>query len=198
MYYFQRQALFVGLGLVCAWLTLKVDLRVWRRMSPLLLVFGMGLLALVLVPGIGHEVNGATRWMRIGVFSLQPSELMKLYLALYLAGYLVRRSEEVRSVLSGFLKPIAVLSLIAGLLLLEPDYGATVVLFSAALGMMFLGGVPFLSFLGWLGLISGFLGGIVLTAPYRMERLVTFLDPWADPFGSGFQLTQAVDRDWSW
>ena len=192
LYYFQRQALFVGLGLVCAWLTLKVDLRVWQRMSPLLLVFGMGLLALVLVPGIGHEVNGATRWMRIGMFSLQPSELMKLYLALYLAGYLVRRSEEVRSVLSGFLKPIAVLSLIAALLLLEPDYGATVVLFSAALGMMFLGGVPFLSFLGWLGLISGFLGAIVLTAPYRIERLITFIDPWADPFGSGFQLTQAL------
>ncbi len=192
LYYFQRQALFVALGLVCAWLTLKVDLRVWRRLSPWLLVFGFGLLALVLVPGIGHEVNGSRRWIRFGVFSLQPSELMKLYLALYLAGYLVRRSDEIRSVPTGFLKPIIVLSLIAGLLLLEPDYGATVVLFSTALGMMFLGGVPFLSFLGWLTLISVFLVGIVLTAPYRIERLITFLDPWADPFGSGFQLTQAL------
>ena len=192
LYYFNRQALFVGLGLMCAWITVKVDLGVWRKHSPLLLVFGMVLLALVLVPGIGHEVNGATRWIRFGGFSLQPSELMKLFLALYLSGYLVRRSEEVRSLLSGFLKPIIVLSLIAGLLLLEPDYGATVVLFSTALGMMFLGGVPFLSFLGWLTLVCGFLGTIVLTAPYRMERLITFIDPWADPFGSGFQLTQAL------
>ena len=192
LYYFHRQALFVGLGLLFAWITLQIDLRVWARHSPLLLVFGMILLALVLIPGIGHEVNGASRWIRIGMFSLQPSELMKLYLALYLAGYLVRRSDEVRSLLSGFLKPIVVLSLIALLLLLEPDYGATVVLFSAALGMMFLGGVPFLSFLGWLTLVSIFLGGIILAAPYRVERLVTFIDPWADPFGSGFQLTQAL------
>ena len=102
---------------------------------------------------------------------------MKLFLALYLAGYLVRRSREVRLVLSGFLKPILVLGLIAGLLLLEPDYGSAVILFSTALGMMFLGGVPFLSFLGWLGLVSGFLGAAILTAPYRMERLVAFADP---------------------
>ena len=192
LYYFNRQAVFVVVGLVCAWITVKVELRIWRRHSPLLLVFGMSLLGLALVPGIGHEVNGASRWIRIGGFSLQPSELMKLSLALYLAGYLVRRSEEVRSLLSGFLKPIVVLSLIAGLLLLEPDYGATVVLFTAALGMMFLGGVPFLSFLGWLTLVSAFLAAIVLATPYRMERMITFIDPWADPFGSGFQLTQAL------
>ena len=192
LYYFNRQAVFVGLGLLCAWITLKVDLRVWHKLSPWLLVFGMAMLGLVLVPGVGHEVNGATRWIRIGGFSFQPSELMKLNLSLYLAGYLVRRSEEVRSLLSGFLKPIIVLTLIAGLLLLEPDYGATVVLFSAAFGMMFLGGVPFLSFLGWVSLVSCFLGTIVVVAPYRVERLITFIDPWADPFGSGFQLTQAL------
>ena len=192
LYYFERQAVFVVLGLGLGWLVLKIDLRLWRRVSPLLLVLGICLLVLVLIPGVGHEVNGSRRWMRIGGVSLQPSELMKLFLALYLAGYLVRRGEEVRSSLRGFMKPIFVLGLIAGLLLLEPDYGATVVLFSAALGMMFLGGGPFLSFLGWFVISSLFLAAVVLTEPYRMERLITFIDPWADPFGSGFQLTQAL------
>ena len=192
LYYFWRQAGYAGLGLLLAWMVTRVELDIWRRQSPLLLVFGILLLVLVLVPGIGREVNGSTRWIPLGAVSLQPSEPMKLFLILFLAGYLVRRAEEVRSVLSGFFKPIALLTLVAGLLLLEPDYGATVVLFATALGMLFLGGVPLLSFAGWVLLIAALLGAVILAAPYRLERLAVFLDPWADPFGSGFQLTQAL------
>jgi cell division protein FtsW len=117
---------------------------------------------------------------------------MKVFAILYLAGYLVRRGDQVRRAFIGFVKPIVVFGLIAVLLLLEPDYGATVVLFATALGMMFLGGVPIVSFFSWLLLVSALLAGVILAEPYRMERLTTFVDPWADPFGSGFQLTQAL------
>ncbi len=190
--YFWRQSAFVAVGLVGALVALRIDCRVWQKYSPVLLLFGIALLALVLVPGVGREVNGSKRWINLGALNIQPSEPMKLFVALYLAGYLVRRGQEVRNLYSGFFKPIVVLAVIALLLLLEPDYGATVIVFTTALGMMFLAGVPLLSFIGWMILIGGALGAIILTAPYRLARLTTFVDPWADPFGSGFQLTQAL------
>jgi cell division protein FtsW len=193
LYYFWRQSLFVTLGLAAAFAAARLPLVCWRRGGPALLVLGIVLLVLVLIPGIGKSVNGSMRWIPLfGGFNLQPSELAKLFLAVYLAGYLVRQSEQVRSNLWGFLKPAAVLTVMAVLLLLEPDYGATVVLVTTALGMLFLGGVPFWSFMGWMGLVAFALGAVVVAAPYRVERLMTFLNPWADPFGSGFQLTQAL------
>jgi len=192
LYYFWRQAAYVTLGLACAWVTLATDLTVWRRMSGLLLVFGLALLVLVLVPGIGREVNGSMRWLDLGRLSLQPSEPAKLFVIVFLAGYLVRRSDEVRGSLLGFVKPLAVLGVVGALLLLEPDYGATVVLAATALGLLFLAGVPLARFFAWVVAIGGLLAAVILAAPYRLERLTTFVDPWADPFGSGFQLTQAL------
>lgn len=192
LYYFLRQATFAAVGLFAAWLAAHVALRVWHRASGFLLIAGLVLLALVLIPGVGREVNGSMRWLALGPVNVQPSELMKLFMILYLSGYLVRRGEEVRSLVRGFIKPVGVLAVIALLLLLEPDYGTTVVLFATALGMLFLGGVPLRTFLAWVLVISGFLGAIVWTAPYRMERLMVFLNPWADPTGSGYQLTQAL------
>jgi cell division protein FtsW len=191
-FYFSRQAMFLALGLGLAWGALQIEMRIWCRASPILLVLGISVLALILIPGVGREVNGSVRWLRLGSFGLQPSEPMKLFLILYLAGYLVRRSVEVRSVFSGFFKPMLVLGIIAGLLLLEPDYGTTVVIFTTALGMMFLAGVPFFQFMSWMSLVTLFLTALVFAAPYRLERLTTFVDPWADPFGSGYQLTQAL------
>ena len=191
-FYFSRQAMFLALGLGLAWGALQIEMRIWCRASPILLVLGISVLALILIPGVGREVNGSVRWLRFGSFGLQPSEPMKLFLILYLAGYLVRRSVEVRSVFSGFFKPMLVLGIIAGLLLLEPDYGTTVVIFTTALGMMFLAGVPFFRFMSWMSLVTLFLTALVFAAPYRLERLTTFVNPWADPFGSGFQLTQAL------
>ena len=191
-FYFWRQSLFLCGGLALAWAALTVNMKVWRHASPALLVFGIATLAVILIPGVGKEVNGSVRWIRFGPIGVQPSEPMKLFMILYLAGYLVRRSVEVRSLFSGFFKPIVVLGIIAGLLLLEPDYGTTVVIFTTALGMMFLAGVPFLRFMSWMSLVTLFLAAVVVAAPYRLERLTTFVNPWADPFGSGFQLTQAL------
>ena len=192
LFYFWRQASFLMFGLVLAWGALRVNLQIWRRASPGLLVLGIATLGLILIPGVGREVNGSVRWIRFGPIGLQPSEPMKLFMILYLAGYLVRRSAEVRSLFSGFFKPILVLGIIAGLLLLEPDYGTTVVIFSTALGMMFLAGVPFLRFMSWMSLVALFLAAMVFAAPYRLERLTTFVNPWADANDSGYQLTQAL------
>jgi len=189
---FWRQLAYAAAAVAAMLLAARVPVAVWRRAGPWLLLFGAGLLALVLVPGIGREVNGSTRWIALGPVNLQPSELVKVFGVLYLAGYLVRRGDHVRSRLSGFFKPIALMALIALLLLAEPDYGATVVLFATTLTLLFLGGVPFLSFSCWVLAIVLVFAIMLVSAPYRMDRLLTFINPWADPFGSGFQLTQAL------
>jgi cell division protein FtsW len=150
------------------------------------------LLLALFVPGLGRTVNGSTRWLMLGPFNLQVSELAKLSMIIYIGGYLVRRGDEVRKSVSGFIKPMA-LVLVLGLLLLgEPDFGAAVVLGATVLGMMFLGGVQLWLFGLLVTSAVGSLAMLAITSPYRMERLTAFLNPWADPFNSGFQLTQAL------
>jgi cell division protein FtsW len=147
---------------------------------------------LVLIPGVGREVNGSLRWIQVGPVSVQASELAKPSVIIYLAGYLVRHGQQVREMFVGFIKPIGWLTIIAGLLLLEPDYGAAAVLFATCLGMLFLAGVSLPRFLSW-GLVAlGALATLAMLAPYRLARLMTFVNPWADPYDSGFQLTQAL------
>lgn len=191
-HYLIRHCLYLGLGVGAAALVVHLPLALWERASPYLLMAGMLLLGLVFLPGLGHEVNGSARWLRVGPLTFQPSEAMKLGVILYLSGYLVRRSGQVRDSLAGFVKPVAVLLGISALILLEPDFGSAVVLFVTALAMLFLAGVPFTLFLGMAAAVAAALGGIALLEPYRVARLVSFTDPWADPFGSGFQLTQAL------
>lgn len=191
-YYLLRQCAYVGLGLLLALAVLRTRLVYWEKSGTLLLAFGMLLLVLVITPGIGKEVNGSTRWLALGPVNLQPSELAKLFVVVYLAGYLVRRGEEVRSSAHGFLLPMGLVMLAGALLLMEPDFGAAVVVMVIALGMMFLGGVRLWQF-GLLLLLAALTSaGLALSSPYRLERLTTFLNPWADPFNSGFQLTQAL------
>jgi cell division protein FtsW len=189
---FWRQAVYAVAALVIAVAVFCLELSTIRRFSGVALVGSLFLLAILFVPGIGQTVNGSTRWLSLGVANLQPSELAKLAVVAYLAGYLVRRAEEIRSSLSGFFKPVLILSFMAVLLLLEPDFGATAVVFSTAFAMLFLGGVPLRTFLGWMVVIGVAMGAILLAAPYRIKRLTTFMDPWADPFDSGFQLAQAL------
>lgn len=191
-YFFYRQLGYAGLGLLVAGFCLALPIAWWRRYSVYLLLSGLLLLILVLIPGLGREVNGSMRWFNVAGISLQPSELMKLFMPLYLAGYLVRRRHEVRASSGGFIKPLIVQIIITWLLLQEPDYGAAVVLFATALGMLFLAGVPWRLFISWGALVSAALFFIIWLAPYRVKRLTVFLDPWADPFNSGFQLTQAL------
>ena len=191
-YYLQRQLVFVVIGLFAALCVFKIRLVQWEKSGMALLVFAIFLLLLVLVPGIGKTVNGSTRWLPLGVFNLQVSELVKLFLVIYVAGYLVRHGEAVRNSLAGFLKPMLMVGLAGILLLLEPDFGATVVIMGTVLGMTFLAGARFIQFMSFVFLFAGAAMLLVVTSPYRMQRLTSFANPWADPFDSGFQLTQSL------
>ncbi|MEO6696422.1 MAG: putative lipid II flippase FtsW [Gammaproteobacteria bacterium] len=191
-YYLLRQTAYLGMGLVAALIISSIRLVYWERLGPLLLVAGLLLLVLVLIPGIGKAVNGSHRWLALGPVKFQPSELVKLMAVIYLAGYLVRHGEQVRNSISGFIRPMGVIVLIAVLLLMEPDFGGAGVISVTALGLMFLGGVRLWLFGVLVAAAGGALGVLAVAAPYRMERLTAFLNPWADPFNSGFQLTQAL------
>jgi cell division protein FtsW len=192
LHYLERQALGVALGLIGAFLAMTIPTNVWERLAIPLLALGLLLLALVLIPGIGHEVNGSRRWLRFGVMNFQSSELARVLLLTYLASYVVRRQTELKQELKGFLKPLGVLMGAAALLLLEPDFGAATVLMTTGLGVLFLAGVKLRHFLALVTLAAGGMALIAVTSAYRMKRLTAFLDPWADPFNSGFQLTQSL------
>ncbi len=192
LYYYWRHCIAVALGLLVAFAAMKIPTRYWFRISGLLLFVGISLLLLVLIPGIGKEVNGSMRWFRLGPVSLQASEPVKLCVIIYLASYLVRYGDQLKREFAGFLKPVVVLSIYGFLLMLEPDFGATVVLLVTALSMVFLAGISILRFTAW-GMVAMLaLFSFALLAPYRLQRLMTFMDPWADPYDSGFQLTQAL------
>ena len=191
-FYVQRQLLAAFLGGIGAYLCLLVPVQLWRRLGPLLLLSSFVLLVLVLLPGMGHTVNGSTRWLRIGVMNLQVSEPARLCLLLYLAGYLVRRNRELRDGFAGFLRPMVLLCLACVLLLAEPDFGAAIVLVATVLAMMFVAGARLRDFFAFFGVAVIAMSILAVTSPYRMKRLTAFLDPWADPFNSGFQLTQSL------
>ena len=191
-YYAIRQAIYIGGGVFAGSVLFRLPLAILAKMAQVLLLLSFVLLLLVLVPGVGVEVNGAVRWINVGLFRLQVSEPAKLLFIIYLAAYLARHGSEVRSQISGFLKPLGLLSIAAVLLLLEPDFGATVVLAATVMGMIFMAGVKLTQFAGMLGSGGLLLGGLAVSSPYRMERLTTFMNPWADPFDSGFQLTQSL------
>lgn len=191
-HYVQRQAVFVAMGLGLAWLAVQVPLARWRQLSVPLMLGSLLLLALVLMPGLGRTVKGSTRWIDFGVFGFQVAEAAKFAVIVYVADYLVRRHGEVRTEWLGFLRPMAVVGVASGLLLLQPDFGAAVVLLAVALAMLFLGGVPLTRFFACGGVAGGALTALAVTSPYRLERITAFLDPWADPFDSGFQLTQSL------
>ena len=191
-YYLQRQAIAVGLGLLATFFMLKLRLVYWEKSGMILLALAFILVILVLVPGIGKTVNGSTRWIPIGVLNLQVSEVVKLFLMIYVAGYLVRHGEQVRSTLWGFLKPMIMVGLVCMFLLLEPDFGASVVIMATVLGMTFLSGARFIQFLSMMVLFGSAATLLIVSSPYRLQRLTTFVNPWADPFDSGFQLTQSL------
>jgi cell division protein FtsW len=191
-YYLQRQLLFVVIGLFAAMSVFKIRLVQWEKSGMSLLIFALFMLVIVLVPGIGKAVNGSTRWLPLGLINLQVSELVKLFLVIYVAGYLVRHGDAVRRSLLGFLKPMVMVGLAGLLLLMEPDFGATVVIMGTVLGMTFLAGARFIQFISFVFIFACASLMLVVTSPYRMERLVSFANPWADPFDSGFQLTQSL------
>ena len=192
LYYFWRQLSYSIVGLITAVIVFKIPLLYLQKAGPTLIVIGMVLLLMVLIPGFGKEVNGSMRWLNLGVISLQVSEFVKLATVIYLAGYLVRHNEEVRTNLGGFLRPLILIFIISLLLIIEPDFGAVAVIAITAMGMLWLGGASFFQFIFLMLTIAAVLSLVAVSSPYRMERLTTFLNPWADPFNSGFQLTQAL------
>ena len=189
-FFVKRHLIFLVLCLLCAVGTLYVPVRYWQQWGGQLLIFSI--LTLLLVLEVGPSVNGATRWLPLGPFNLQPAETAKLVLITYLSGYLVRRIDEVRGRFSGFVKPLALVFCMALLLLAQPDLGSVVVLFVTTLGLLFLAGARVVQFALMILMGVAALVMLILFEPYRMRRVTSFMDPWADPFGSGYQLTQSL------
>jgi cell division protein FtsW len=192
LFFFWRQLVAVIAGVSAGLVVMHIPMKIWQSMSVPLLAVGVLLLILVLVPGVGKEVNGSMRWISLGPVAFQASEPVKLCIIAYIAGYLVRQNEQVKTTFAGFIRPILIVTMISGLLLLEPDYGACIVLFATTLGMLFLAGVPLSRFFSWVLVASTALASLAVLSPYRMQRLMSFVDPWQDPYNTGFQLTQAL------
>ncbi|MEJ5212212.1 MAG: putative lipid II flippase FtsW, partial [Burkholderiales bacterium] len=191
-YYLVRHAVFVLFGLVLGFIAFQFPTRVLQKLAPWLFLAGIVLLVLVLVPGIGREVNGSRRWISLLFFNVQPSELMKLFVVLYAADYTVRKASHIESFTRGFLPMLLVMLFIGALLLREPDFGAFAVISAIAMGILFLGGVNGRQFGALLVmLVIGFVI-VIWSSPYRMQRIIGFMDPWADPFGKGYQLSHAL------
>ncbi len=192
LYYLYRQGSYWLAGLAFAVALSWVPLRYWQALAPLLLLLGMVLLAVILLPGVGKTVNNSTRWLVIAGVNIQVSEFVKLFLVLYLAGFLARHHAIVASSPRVFLAPVLVLGAISFLLLLEPDFGSAVVMAAITLGMLFLAGVRLRYFLVLFVLLAGAMLALAKAAPYRWERVMSFLNPWEDPFNKGFQLSQSL------
>ncbi len=191
-FYVYRQLFAMGLGIAGAVIIFQVPMVTWQKVGPMLVFVGLLMLLVLLVPGVGKTANGATRWIPLGFFNLQSSEFMKLFMVLYIAGYLVRRQDEVMRSFWGFAKPMLLLVITSSLILLQPDFGTTVVLFATALGMLFIGGVVLYQFAILIGLAGVAGWALIFFSDYRWKRLTTFVNPWDDPYNSDFQLSQAL------
>jgi len=191
-YFLLRHSLFLALALSAATAVFLVPVRLWQTAAPWFFAACVVLLVLVLVPGVGREVNGARRWLNLGVANMQPSELMKLAVVLYAADYTVRKHAVLKNFRRGLLPMLAVMLVVAWLLLREPDFGAFVVVAVSAFGVLFLGGMSGRHFSALLGMLGAGFVLLVLSSPYRMQRILGFMDPWSDAYGKGYQLSHAL------
>lgn len=191
-YFLIRQSIYICLGLLASVVVFQIPMAWWQKMSPYLFLGGLALLIMVLIPGIGKVVNGSRRWISLLVMNLQPSELMKLFIAMYASDYAIRRATNMHSFTKGFLPMLGVMVLVGVLLLLEPDFGAFAVTAAIAFSIMWLGGVHVKIFMGLLAALPLAIIGLVVMAPYRLERMKGFMDPFADPFDTGYQLSHAL------
>ncbi len=191
-YYLLRQGIFITVGLLAGLFAFQIPVQTWQNYAPYLFLLGAALLVLVLIPHVGREVNGSRRWLSLFVVNLQPSELMKLFAVMYAADYTVRKGKVGQSFNQAFLPMFAVMALVGSLLLLEPDMGAFVVIFSIAFCTLWLGGFNIKIFgLLLLALPLAF-AALIISSPYRMQRVIGFMDPWSDPYGKGYQLSHAL------
>jgi cell division protein FtsW len=198
-YFLARHALFLAAGLAAGLIAFQIPVSVWRTLAPYLFIVGAALLGAVLVPGVGRAINGSKRWLSLGIVNLQPSEFMKLFVVLYASSYAVRRADFLhakqplkQTLLRGFLPLLAVMVAIGALLLQEPDFGACVVIVAIAFGILFLGALDWRLLLGLSVLLPITLWVLIQIAPYRLQRFTGFLDPWADAYGKGYQLSHSL------
>lgn len=191
-YFLIRQSAYLSIGIVFAMIVMRTDTKFWQDHSVKLLLICLVLMIAVLIPGIGRMVNGSRRWLSLGPIGIQVSELAKLLVILYMSSYLVRQSQRNTQQILGFVKPMMVLAVIASLLLKEPDFGATVVIVSTVMMMLFLSGVRWIYYIILIIVVATAMGCLAIASPYRVARLTAFLDPWADQFKTGYQLTQAL------
>jgi cell division protein FtsW len=191
-YFLIRHSVFVFVGVMAGFICFQFPTRLWQQAAPYLFVLGVLLLLIVLIPGIGREVNGSQRWLSLGMLNLQPSEMMKLLVVLYAADYTVRKAALMHSFRKGFLPMLMVMLLVGGLMLREPDFGAFVVVTVIAMGVLFLGGMNWKLFATLIMLLIVGFGLLIWSAPYRLQRVMGFMDPWSDPYGKGYQLSHAL------
>ena len=189
---FNRQFFYFILGIIGLFACFFVPLNFWSSYDRLFITFGILLLFLVFIPGIGIEVNGANRWIRIAGFGLQPSEIMKFLSILYISCYSVRRIKEIQTHWLGFFRPALIIVSIISIILIQPDLGSSAVIFISVLGVLFVAGVKIQQFLvvALLGVIA--ITMMIIFVPWRWERIISFIDPWSDPWGSGYQLTLSL------
>jgi cell division protein FtsW len=192
LYFLLRHVAALGAGALCLVTAMAIPSETWHRLSAALLVLGIALLALVLLPYFGDTVNGSRRWLDLGPLRLQASEPARLCVLIYLASYAVRHHESLTTTLRGFVRPMLIVAAVCLLLLAEPDFGAAVVVVATSLGVLFVAGARLRDFALAATMAGGALGALAFSSAYRVERLTAFLDPWGDPFASGFQLTNSL------
>ena len=192
LYYLKHQSLFFVVGLIAMFIISKIDYKLYLKYSNKILLLSLILLVLVLIPGIGQVRNGSRSWFGIGSFGFQPSEIAKIALIIFVSKYLANNEKEVKSIKKGVFPILLIIFLFFGLIMLEPDFGTGMVIVATLFVMLFASNIK-LSFFGYL-IVLGIVGivGLIIMAPYRMARIVSFINPWVDPLGSGFQIIQSL------
>jgi cell division protein FtsW len=191
-YFLMRHGVYLLVGVTAAIVIFQIPMTLWQRAAPFLFMAGGLLLVLVLIPGIGNVVNGSRRWINLGFMTMQPSEVMKLLTVIYAADYTVRKAAFMDDFKKGFLPMFSVMVFMAALLLRQPDFGALVVITAIAMSILFLGGLNWRVFAALLVLLAGAFVVLIVSSPYRLQRILGFMDPWADPFGKGYQLSHSL------
>ncbi len=191
-YFLVRHGVYLAIGLGFAAALFRVPLWLWQKAAPWLFLAGTAMLVAVLVPGLGREVNGSRRWIPLGIATFQPSELMKLFVVLYAADYTVRKAAFMDDFRKGFLPMFGVMTFIAALLLREPDFGALVVITTISMAVLFLGGLNWRLFAGLALLLAAAFATLIVSSPYRLQRILGFMDPWSDAYGKGYQLSHSL------
>lgn len=191
-YYLIRHVIYIAVGVFLGFAAFQVPVSVWQKYAIFLFLISMLLLVLVLIPGVGLEVNGSQRWIPLYVVNLQPSEFIKFFMVIYAADYVIRKAQNLNSFYKGFLPIFLVICVVGFLLLRQPDFGAFVVITALLISVLFLGGISIKIFVGLLGLMTAGMFALIYVANYRLDRIVGFMDPWADPLGKGYQLSHAL------